>query len=96
MVSDMNFPVDTPGQLRTILRGLRRARGMSQAALGERLNVNQKRIARIEAAPEVTSFDQISRMVSAMGYRLVIEEMLPAHKPDEANGGPVSRDGSTW
>jgi HTH-type transcriptional regulator / antitoxin HipB len=38
------------------------------------LGVSQKRIARIEAAPEVTAFDQIARMVSAMGCRLVIEE----------------------
>lgn len=66
---------------------------MSQAALGERLNVNQKRIARIEAAPHVTSIDQISRMVAAMGYRLVIEEMLPSDKTDD---GLVSRNGSTW
>jgi HTH-type transcriptional regulator / antitoxin HipB len=38
------------------------------------LGVTQKRVARIEAAPEVTAFDQIARMVSAMGCRLVIEE----------------------
>ncbi len=88
----MNFPIVTPGQLRTILRAVRHARGMTQTTLGERLNVNQKRIARIEAAPEVTSFDQISRMVAAMGYRVVIEEVLPSDKTDSK----PSRDGSTW
>lgn len=76
------YPVDTPQQLRTILRSLRQASGLTQAQLGERLDVTQKRIARIEAAPEVTSFDQISRMVTAMGYRLVIEEP-PRHKAAE-------------
>jgi HTH-type transcriptional regulator / antitoxin HipB len=68
------YPVDTPQQLRTILRSLRQASGLTQAELGQRLGVTQKRIARIEAAPEVTAFDQIARMVTAMGYRLVIEE----------------------
>lgn len=68
------YPVDTPQQLRTILRSLRQSRGLTQAQLGQKLGVSQKRIARIEAAPEVTAFDQISRMVSAMGCRLVIEE----------------------
>ncbi len=68
------YPVDTPQQLRTILRSLRQASGLTQAQLGQRLGVTQKRIARIEAAPEVTSYDQIARMVTAMGYRLVIEE----------------------
>ena len=68
------YPVDTPQQLRTILRSLRQSRGLTQEQVGQMLGVTQKRIARIEAAPEVTAFDQIARMVSAMGYRLVIEE----------------------
>jgi HTH-type transcriptional regulator/antitoxin HipB len=68
------YSVDTPQQLRTILRSLRQASGLTQAQLGQRIGVTQKRIARIEAAPEVTAFDQIARMVTAMGYRLVIEE----------------------
>lgn len=76
------YPVDTPQQLRTILRSLRQSSGLTQAQLGERLGVTQKRIARIEAAPEVTAFDQIARMVTAMGYRLVIEES-PRHKVAE-------------
>jgi HTH-type transcriptional regulator / antitoxin HipB len=71
------YPVDTPQQLRAILRSLRQSRGLTQAQLGEMLGVNQKRIARIEAAPEVTAFDQIARMVAAMGYRLVVEEPAP-------------------
>lgn len=70
------YPVDTPQQLRTILRSLRHARGLTQAQLGQKLGVSQKRIARIEAAPEVTAFDQIARMITAMGYRLAIEEPL--------------------
>ena len=68
------YPVDTPQQLRTILRSLRQSRGLTQAQLGQRLGVSQKRIARIEAAPEVTAIDQIARMVSVMGGRLVVEE----------------------
>jgi HTH-type transcriptional regulator/antitoxin HipB len=70
----MDFPVNTPGQLKAVLRGLRKSRGLSQAALGTRLGVNQKRVARIEAAPGVTGFDQISRFASALGARLVIQD----------------------
>lgn len=76
------YPVDTPQQLRTILRTLRQSRGLTQEQLGQMLGVTQKRIARIEAAPEVTAFDQISRMVSAMGCRLMIDEPA-AHKVAE-------------
>ena len=81
------YPVDTPQQLRTILRSMRQASGLTQAQLGERIGVTQKRIARIEAAPEVTAFDQIARMVAAMGYRLMI---------DETSKYKVSEPGPTW
>jgi HTH-type transcriptional regulator / antitoxin HipB len=78
-----SYAVDTPQQLRTILRSLRQASGLTQTQLGERLGVTQKRIARIEAAPEVTAYDQIARMVTAMGCRLVIEKPAPQHKVAE-------------
>ena len=81
------YPVDTPQQLRTILRSMRQASGLTQAQLGEKIGVTQKRIARIEAAPEVTAFDQIARMVAAMGYRLMI---------DEPSKYRVSEPGPTW
>jgi HTH-type transcriptional regulator/antitoxin HipB len=52
---------------------MRKARALSQAQVGQLLGVNQKRAARIESAPGVTSFDQIARLVAALGGRLVIE-----------------------
>jgi HTH-type transcriptional regulator/antitoxin HipB len=69
----MNYPVTTSIQLRGVLRGLRQSRGLGQAQVGQLLGVNQKRIAAIENAPGVTSFDQISRLVAALGGRVVIE-----------------------
>lgn len=69
----MQYPVDTPAQLRAVLRALRQSRRLTQLQLGERLGVNQKRIARIEAAPELTSFDQIARLVASLGGRLLID-----------------------
>jgi HTH-type transcriptional regulator/antitoxin HipB len=69
----MKYPVDNQTQLRAVLRALRQIRDLSQAGLGQAVGVNQKRIARIETAPGVTSFDQISRIVTALGGRMVIE-----------------------
>ncbi|BET66133.1 hypothetical protein ASA1KI_10510 [Opitutales bacterium ASA1] len=89
----MSYPIDTPAQLRAVLRALRQARGLSQEQLGNLLGVNQKRIARIERSPEVTSFDQITRLVAALGGRLVLEsdpiEATPVAKP-------AAPDGDTW
>jgi HTH-type transcriptional regulator/antitoxin HipB len=69
----MNYPVNTSIQLRAVLRALRQSRKLSQAEVGQLLGVNQKRVARIENAPGLTSFDQIARLVTALGGRVVIE-----------------------
>jgi HTH-type transcriptional regulator/antitoxin HipB len=83
----MNYPIQTSAQLRAILRALRKARGLTQEELGKRLGVNQRRIARIEAAPEKARFDQISRMVSLLGGRLVIEDQVTQVKTPTAVRG---------
>ena len=69
----MSFPVSTPIQLRVVLRAFRRSRKMTQTDLGRLLGVSQKRVAQIEANPSVTSFDQVTRLIAALGGRLVIE-----------------------
>tara|TARA_R110002111_G_scaffold125805_1_gene190220 strand:- start:86 stop:346 length:261 start_codon:yes stop_codon:yes gene_type:complete len=71
----MNYPVDAPLQLRAVLKSLRKSRGLTQAQLGTKLGLSQKRVAGIENNPQVTSIDQISRIVSLLGARLVVEEL---------------------
>jgi HTH-type transcriptional regulator / antitoxin HipB len=85
----MNYPVTTSLQLRAVLRGMRKACAMTQAQVGQLLGVNQKRAARIESAPGVTSFDQIARLVAALGGRLVIEmrDTPPSTGPAVASKG---------
>jgi HTH-type transcriptional regulator/antitoxin HipB len=87
------YPVDTPQQLRTVLRALRQSRKLTQAELGERIGVSQKRIARIESAPELTQFDQIARIVSALGGRLVLEDGSAHHVQEP--GAPYG-DAPKW
>jgi HTH-type transcriptional regulator / antitoxin HipB len=70
----MNYAISTPAQLQAVLRALRESRSLSQAQLGERIGVSQRRIATIEAAPGRASFDQLSRIVAALGGRLVIDD----------------------
>ena len=100
----MNHPVGTSMQLKPVLRALRERRNVSQADLGRTIGVNQKRVARIEANPGVTSFAQIARIVSALGARLVVEvpedsapspTRVPASKRPTARGRKVSPE-PTW
>jgi len=77
----MNYSVGIPSQLRAVLRALRQSRGLTQSQVGQLLGVNQKRIAAIEGKPEVTGFDQIARLVSALGGRLLIETVENKSSP---------------
>ena len=72
----MNYATNTPAQLRAVLRGLRHARGLSQTEVGRLLGVSQKRIARIEAAPNRTSYEQIAKLIALLGGRIVVEETV--------------------
>lgn len=76
----MNYPVNAPLQLRAVLKSLRKSRGLTQAQLGAKLGLSQKRIAGIEKNPQVTTFDQISRIVSLLGARVVIEDLSRSDK----------------
>lgn len=86
----MNYPVNTSRQLSAILRGMRKSRSLSQLQAGQLLGVNQKRAARIERYPGVTSFDQITRLVAALGGRMVIE-MPENNLPPTPQETPAAR-----
>jgi len=86
----MNYPVNASLQLRAVLKSLRKSRGLTQAQLGAKLGLSQKRIAGIEKNPQVTTFDQISRIVSLLGARVVIEDLSQADK------APPLRPRSNW
>ncbi|HUD32252.1 MAG TPA: helix-turn-helix domain-containing protein [Variovorax sp.] len=73
----MDFPIQLTGQLREHLRSLRKARGLTQAALGQLLGVGQARIAEIESNPGVVSVDQLMRVLSALHVSLVLRDDRP-------------------
>jgi len=87
----MNYPVNTSLQLRAVLRALRQSRNLSQAEVGQLLGVNQKRVAHIENAPGVTSFDQISRLINVLGGRVLIETSEPQPALTAGTGKKRSR-----
>jgi HTH-type transcriptional regulator/antitoxin HipB len=80
----MNYPINTPGQARGVLKSLRATKGLSQAQVGQLMGVNQKRIARIETAPGRTSLAQVAKLVALLGGRLVIEDGATAGKNPNA------------
>jgi len=86
----MDYPIQTPQQLSSHLRALRKVRGLSQQALGRMLGVGQTRIARIESDPTAVSVEQFIAMLSALNTRLVLRDAQA-----EVSGRASSSLGST-
>ncbi len=68
----MDYPIQSPGQLSSHLRALRKARGLSQAQLGAVLGVGQTRITRIEHDPTAISVEQFLGVLNALGVQMVL------------------------
>jgi HTH-type transcriptional regulator/antitoxin HipB len=62
----------TPAHLATELRRLRRARGLSQAALGAQLGLQQARIGKVERNPGCVSLGQLLKILRELGAELVV------------------------
>ena len=90
-----SYPISTPIELRAILRSLRQTRGLNQEDVARLLGVTQGRLARIEAAPERTSFEQISRLVTALGGRLEVRVVPTTTGKQTASTGD-QKNPSNW
>jgi HTH-type transcriptional regulator/antitoxin HipB len=86
----MNFPVHFPSQLREHLRALRKARGLTQSALGKLLGVGQARIAEIENNPGVVSVDQLMKVLSALSVSMVLRDDDTDGAADRVSAGSRS------
>jgi HTH-type transcriptional regulator / antitoxin HipB len=79
----MDYRIQTPAQLSAHLRSLRKAHGLTQAQLGERVGLDQTRIAKIERDPRLVSVGQLLRILTVLSVRVVLQ--TSARQPDQAN-----------
>lgn len=96
----MDYAIQTPLQLSSHLRALRKARGLSQAELGLALGVGQTRVARIEGSPTAISVEQLLELLSVLGVQLVLRDPEPAQAesptdPSAKRGTPKQRTPKT-
>jgi HTH-type transcriptional regulator/antitoxin HipB len=71
-------------QLRTLLPLLRRAAGLTQHELGNRIGLSQRRIAQIETGPEAVSFERIHEILTVLGADVVVR----TRDPDSSSVSP--------
>jgi HTH-type transcriptional regulator/antitoxin HipB len=88
MTPSSSVTVQTPMQLSTHLRSLRKARGLTQAELGLRIGVKQVRIAEIEKDPGAISVQQLMRILHALDARLVLADVSVPPVPRAAEPRP--------
>jgi HTH-type transcriptional regulator/antitoxin HipB len=74
--------LQTPAQLSSHLRSLRKARGLTQAALGELVGLDQTRVAKIERDPRRVSVGQLLQLLTVLRVRVLLE--LNNDKPQSA------------
>jgi HTH-type transcriptional regulator / antitoxin HipB len=65
--------LQTPAQLSDHLRSFRKARGLTQAALGKLTGIDQTRIAKIERDPKRVSAGQLLQLLTALRVRVLLD-----------------------
>ena len=70
------YPIQASAQLSVHLKSLRKARGLTQTALGARIGIKQVRMADIERNPGAVSLDQLMQVLHALDARL---QLLDTH-----------------
>ncbi len=68
--------LQTAAQLSNHLRSFRKARGFTQAALGELTGLDQTRIAKIEHDPRRISVGQLLKVLAALQVRVLLEPKI--------------------
>jgi HTH-type transcriptional regulator/antitoxin HipB len=86
-----DYPIQSPGQLASHLRALRKVRGLSQAQLGALLGVGQTRVARIERDPAAVSVAQFLDVLNALAVQMVLRRTDAATKQAQAPKGAAKR-----
>ncbi len=66
------IPLQTPQQLSSHIRSLRRRLGLTQAQLGGRLGVEQARIGKIERNPGSISVEQLIQLLTVLDAEIII------------------------
>ncbi|MEA9393413.1 helix-turn-helix transcriptional regulator [Acerihabitans sp. TG2] len=66
------YPLKTLSQLRPLLIGFRKANGLTQKDVSERLGVTQQTYARLEANPGSASMGRLFKVLTVLGVDVVL------------------------
>lgn len=80
-------PLVMASQLGVVLQGARKSLKLTQAELGERLGLSQRRVSELERAPGTLSVDQLLALCAQLGLQLTVQSReQPPQTPDAQMG----------
>lgn len=89
-------PIQTSTQLSVHIKSLRKARGLTQTALGQRVGVKQVRMADIEKNPGAVSLDQLLQVLHALDARLLLADTRRYASHTSTPASDVNSPSSDW
>jgi HTH-type transcriptional regulator/antitoxin HipB len=84
----MDYLIQTPNQLASHLRSLRHARRLTQAQLGTLVGLDQTRVAKIEKDPRRISVEQLVKILSALGVRMLLQPAKTESQKQPTSNAP--------
>lgn len=73
----MIYPIKTLGQLPPILKGFRKAKGLTQAAMAERLGITQQSYAYFEANPASATLERLFLVLRMLDVEISLDHTPP-------------------
>lgn len=74
----MIYPIKTLSQLPLLLKGLRKEKGLTQAAMAERQGITQQSYAYFEANPAKATLERLFMVLRMLDVEISLEQTSPA------------------
>lgn len=74
----MIYPIKTPSQLPLVLKGFRKEKGITQAAMAEKLGITQQSYAHFEANPTTATLERIFMVLRMLDVEISLNHTSPA------------------
>nr|WP_224101068.1 helix-turn-helix transcriptional regulator [Paraburkholderia caribensis] len=87
----VDYSVKTLSQLRPVLRGFRKAAGLTQAMIAERLGITQQSYAQFEADPAAAGVERLFKVLRLLNAGITLSQ----DEPSLARAAPVAKMASS-
>jgi HTH-type transcriptional regulator/antitoxin HipB len=72
------YPIKTLSQLPLVLKGFRKEKGLTQAAMAERLGITQQSYAYFEANPATATLERLFMVLRMLDVEISLDQTAPA------------------